>query len=97
MMLAVQSGTPEVRRTTPDGGARFTGIFLMALWGLAMVVYTGDMAASDACTTSSCAWTGLAAIHTAMQGILLLAAIGTGAAGAGIWFGSMRAVPTSAR
>jgi hypothetical protein len=76
--------------TVPDDGTRFMGIFLMALWSLAMVVFTGDLAASDGTCTgaSTCAWTGLSGLHTFMQAVLLLAAIGAGATGASLWISS---------
>lgn len=75
-----------------DDGTRFMGIFLMVLWSLAMVVFTGDMVMSGGpcAENASCAWTGLGGIHLGMQVVLLAAALGTGATGAALWFGTQR-------
>jgi hypothetical protein len=57
------------------------GLFLMALWSAAMLLFTWDMASAPT------DWEGLAAVHLVMQAILLLAALGTGSAGAAVWIG----------
>jgi hypothetical protein len=88
-MGSMLGGGLQVAATHPAEGARSIGIFLMVLWAAAMVLFTGDMAASLAvpCDGGGCSFSGLSALHAAMQAILLLAAACVGGTGAALWIG----------
>lgn len=88
-----------MRRTAPSPGDgmmqartsdRSLGLFLMALWSVAILLYTWDMATAPT-------WDGLAGVHAVMQSILLIAALGTGATGAALWIGKPAPPPAKGR
>lgn len=66
------------------------GLFLMALWSIAMLLLTWDMSTAPT-------WQGLAGVHFVMEAILLLAALGTGSTGAALWIGKPVPVPANSR
>lgn len=77
---------------TPGRGVRpeaSTGFFLMLLMSLSALLLAWDMAASDA------GWGALGTVHLAMQGILAVAALGSGSTGAVLWIGPRHAHPAA--